>query len=406
MAEKGETATFEDVKSGGQCERLVRLAAQALRAGNAYLCVYEEDVIRVVHSVGDVLGPEVFLGYPCRFDAGDPHPLAIADLETDQRVVGPRQATLPGGVGRLAATPLYDRKHQPFGFVCVTGAEPRGFSADDLRLLDIFAVAISEEVLRAGASPLALDSQSDPQPSSWITNHGLDGGLTEASDDFEKLTGFTPGEVKRLKLEDLVAAEDRERIRQLVLEQFGGGSSRRRSVGFRNKDGSVRDIELECRVRFAAGNVVGFQTTGRPKGRREAEDTDVRAEFPAGGAVQVLDLLLNQRPIEEVLGRIIDAALLRYPDSSGFVLVQTSETGDLRHRRRISRGFAAADSGEIDGNPTGIAAPLARGRCAPRLARSRRGSSRWTAPPAGCGKPAGSFVRRCRSVAAKTGVRC
>jgi PAS domain-containing protein len=234
--------------SGLQRERLLELLSRTLKARSAHLCFYDGATIRVLVSVGESITPDMLLAYPCRFDAGDPDPLVISDLCADPRYASTPLATGPQGIRQLVAAPLLTKENAPFGFVCLTGAEPCEISDDNLRLIEVFAGAISKEILRDSSigipASLALDSHSEAPPSSWVTRHSLDGSLIEATGDFEKLTGFTAGEMLRMKLEDLVSPDDKERVRQIVLEQYGGGASRRHAIVLRNKDGNADEQKL------------------------------------------------------------------------------------------------------------------------------------------------------------------
>jgi diguanylate cyclase (GGDEF)-like protein/PAS domain S-box-containing protein len=93
--------------------------------------------------------------------------------------------------------------------------------------------------------------------------HNLRGEITAVNRTAERLLGFPREELLGRNIDTLVAPQHQETVRQMILNQFGGGVAQTCNLEFRAKDGRLLPLEVDTHLLFERGQPVGLMAFGR-----------------------------------------------------------------------------------------------------------------------------------------------
>ncbi len=117
------------------------------------------------------------------------------------------------------------------------------------------------------------------------------GHITAVNATACRLTGFSRDDLLDRPLSDWVAPEQSETIRQILLEQFGGGSSQTYSLRLKKSDGSFLETEATVHLLFEKGRPIGLMGFARDVTHQQKER---RARERAESALDQMDRRLEQ----------------------------------------------------------------------------------------------------------------
>ena len=93
--------------------------------------------------------------------------------------------------------------------------------------------------------------------------HGLDGNFIAINKAAQRLTGYTQDEARALNISQLVAPEDIELVRRMVLSQLAGEPASVYEVSAITKSGARLSLELSTHLVFREGSPVAVQGIAR-----------------------------------------------------------------------------------------------------------------------------------------------
>ena len=96
-----------------------------------------------------------------------------------------------------------------------------------------------------------------------IYTHDLSGRFTSLNRAGERITGYTREEALQLNFADVIASDNVELVRQMIVEKLKGGELTAYELEITAKDGSKLTLEINSRLIFQNGEVVGVQGIGR-----------------------------------------------------------------------------------------------------------------------------------------------
>ena len=215
------------------------------------------------------------------FEAGKP--LVVPDLWRDERYRTCSLATGAVAVRYYAGFPIRGPRGGRLGTLCILDHRPRRFSSKRLSSL----ARLAELAARVLAAWLSMDRDTPPligtggaeqryrvlfdNATDMVYFHDLRGRLTAVNHTMERITGIGREELLEMNVTDLVTPSHREVVRQMVLEQFGGGVSRNYELDFLVRDGAPVTLEVSVHLLFERGRPVGLLGLGRQVASRERE---------------------------------------------------------------------------------------------------------------------------------------
>lgn len=147
-----------DAEADQALDRLVGLAATALRAPKSAITLLERDRQVFVGRVGIPQREDAIARSYCQYAAASGRTMAIRDASTDP-VLRDNPAT-HDGVRSYLGVPLVTRDGHALGTVCVFGDAPRAWTARDVEVLTEVGRAVMTELdLRRTLRQLADDTQ-------------------------------------------------------------------------------------------------------------------------------------------------------------------------------------------------------------------------------------------------------
>ncbi len=221
---------------------------------------------------------EVSAGYPAAPDAPLPQALlALVPLAFPPLRPGPpvEPAALANGQFCCGVSPVVGRDGEAHGALIALSDQPGALGPEDLETLrhlgTVIAACIqrmSESGRRFGDGP---ELESIPRRYAALFENTTDlvftqdtaGRLTAVNQAAEILTGYKREELLAMRLEDLVVPEHREAVRQMLLEQYGGGSSQLYEVSLCRRDGTLLFCEISAHLLFQQGQPVGLMGFAR-----------------------------------------------------------------------------------------------------------------------------------------------
>ncbi|MCW2672000.1 MAG: diguanylate phosphodiesterase [Frankiales bacterium] len=120
-------------------EGVLELAASACDAPVAYVCVVEEEVVRVLACVGSTDRQLAREGTFCSWVVDNHATLVVPDVRADRRFVSQERVAGAPGTQSFAGLPLIGRDGLPLGVLCVADLVPRQFSLTQLDTLRTLA---------------------------------------------------------------------------------------------------------------------------------------------------------------------------------------------------------------------------------------------------------------------------
>jgi len=134
-----------------------------------------------------------------------------------------------------------------------------------------------------------------------VYTHDLGGNLTAINRAAERLTGYSRDELLDRNITDLVGARHRETVRQMLLDQFGGGRSPSYELSFQTKNHRLIDVEVSVHLLFQSGQPVGLMgfarnITGQRRERRAREKLERKLRETSRRLDELSGLLAEQKP--------------------------------------------------------------------------------------------------------------
>lgn len=233
------------------------------------------------------------------FEASEPQ--VVADLLRDARYRDSSLVLGASAVRYYAGHPIRGPRGGLLGTICILDRRPRRFSSKRLASL----AKLAELAAKALTAWLSVDRDSqqlagvrgDEQryrtlfdnATDIVYVHDLRGRLTAVNHTMERITGIPREELLERNVSELVTPRHREAVRQMVLEQLGGGVSQSYELDFPAKGGCPVTLEVSVHLLFERGSPVGLLGLGREVSSREKErDARQRAEEKYRQAADVL----------------------------------------------------------------------------------------------------------------------
>ncbi|MCW5982991.1 MAG: EAL domain-containing protein [Bryobacteraceae bacterium] len=272
--------------------RLTPERFRQMRPGMAIALLWsQQEVLTCIHSFADGAG-------------------VIADLRRDPRYRDNPLVQRTGGVRACAVLPVRAPDGEELGAICVLDVRPRKWDEKRLEFLQRLAELTGDIVAGwVSAVPPAADSpeaRSHDQRyrelfdnrGDLVFTHDLRGRITAVNDAAERLLGYSPEELVGRDIAELVAPEDAETARQILLEQVGGGIPVNYALSFRARDGRNVALDVSTHLLFAHGQPVGLMGFGRSAVTRNGAHP-LREKQASNGA-----LLSNDAALEFLENRI------------------------------------------------------------------------------------------------------
>ncbi len=207
-------------------------------------------------------------------------PLRIPDLTRDFRFRSNPLATGPRSLRSCVAIPFWPRAFRPpegagttaspLGWLIAFDRRPRNWSGDEIAALDQLA-DLARSYLEEKTTALGIAGHLNLQP--WTRSVSLDlfenaadivftldltGRLLSVNRSAERLTRYSRDRLLEMNVTDLVAAEHRDRMRQLLLNQLGGSSPQSLELIFQTGDGGLLPVEVSVHLLFEHGRPAGL----------------------------------------------------------------------------------------------------------------------------------------------------
>ncbi len=113
---------------------------------------------------------------------------------------------------------------------------------------------------RGVASDMPVNSPAIAEDTAdLVCTHDFDGGILSAGGPLERLTGYTPREIRRMRLSDLIEPADFEQAMQDIVDQMGGGAPVPRPMLMRTKSGERISCDTYSRLLFDKGRPVAVR---------------------------------------------------------------------------------------------------------------------------------------------------
>ena len=281
----GRRAPAEDAGAGSALDRMARLAAYSLQAPTAVISLYCAGRLKPRAAFGLASEADPEAGRFAELVLEENRCVVIPDARADSRFRREPQVAEPDGFRFRAGSPIRTGDGWTLGVLCVFDRVPRLFAPGQGIALSDFADLVAAELsIRledsrpAGADtapPAFLDGTAAlfDDSSAVVLVYGFDGRILRFNRAAERATGYSREEALPLRVQDLVAPEQRPLIGQAVLEAFGGAVPEDRELTFLTKDNRRVVLEVRSRLVFRAGNPVAVQAVGRDVTlRRSAEE--------------------------------------------------------------------------------------------------------------------------------------
>ena len=201
--------------------------------------------------------------------------LVVSDTLKDPRYCDNALVADPIGIRFYAGTPLMAPDGERLGTLCILDRRPKQLSAKELDSLREFAQLAGNvlhtwlTMLAGNGDNLALDSAEQryrelfENTTDAVYTHDLSGQLTAVNRAAERLLGYTRDELLTMNITDLALPEHEQVMRQMVLEQYGGGTSHSYELKFRAKNGKQIKLLVGAHLLFTRGQPVGLMGFAR-----------------------------------------------------------------------------------------------------------------------------------------------
>jgi diguanylate cyclase (GGDEF)-like protein/PAS domain S-box-containing protein len=164
----------------------------------------------------------------------------------------------------------------------------------------------------------------------------LEGRFTSINKAAERTMGYTAREALRMTIDDVLPPEGAEQVRQSIASQLGGEAPRLSEVAVLTKDGRKVPLEVKGRLLFNNGVPVGIQGIGRDVTDRE------RAEQLMQDRHEVLQLIAEDQPLDDVLMRLVGIVERHLPDGMAAVLRSRDGRVEIEAAPGLPRACLAA----------------------------------------------------------------
>ncbi|MEK7752707.1 MAG: EAL domain-containing protein [Acidobacteriota bacterium] len=271
----GRRAPAGDADAGSALDRVARLAAYSLQAPAAVISLYCAGRLKPRAAFGLASKADPEAGRFAEMVLREDRCVVIPDAYSDSRFRHQPQVAGPGGFCFCAGSPIRTGDGWTLGVLCVFDRVPRQFAPGQGVALSGFADLVAAELsirlddsrpAHADTAPAAfLDGSATlfDDSSAVVLVYGFDGQIFGFNHAAERATGYSREETLPLRVQDLVAPEQRPFIGQAVLEAFGGAMPENRELTFLTKDNRQVVLEVKSRLVFRAGNPVAVQAVGR-----------------------------------------------------------------------------------------------------------------------------------------------
>lgn len=248
---------------------LAALAAQGCgaRAGFIALGYDERPWMKARVGLADTETMQV-LGW-CAQTIGACEPLALSDSDAD-------------GLKFFAGVPLVIREGWAVGVIGVADGQARALEPAQKAALQALArQAVTQLELRRNVVELAgaIGERSRAEQALSFSNaryvelfenandivytHDLEEHFTSLNRAGERMTGYTREEVLKMRISDVLPAENLTKAREMMQRKLSGEPPRIYEVEILGKDGRRIALELSTRVIYRGGKPVGIQGIGR-----------------------------------------------------------------------------------------------------------------------------------------------
>jgi diguanylate cyclase (GGDEF)-like protein/PAS domain S-box-containing protein len=267
-------------------ERILRTAARLLPAA-VVIADFTDPRLRWVRAYcGSASGVSERELAICRHLFASSELLVLEDLRGDSRLSGQPLEIAGAEVRSSASAPIRRPSGELLGSLCALDHRHAAWTperVDTLVELAELAGLVVSWLLDELAHPAREWLASEPQLLSLFENttdlvylHDLRGEITAVNRAAERLLGFAREQLLGRNIETLVAPEQQETVRQMILHQFGGGAPQACELAFRTKDGRLVPLEVSTHLLFRRGQPAGLIAFGRspsPRGASEAQQS-------------------------------------------------------------------------------------------------------------------------------------
>ncbi len=262
------------------------LAARALAADYAGVWVVLPDGTALLQAgtgwqdghvgqAADGGGPTSLLGQTFRSSA----PLIIEDLSTETRFEPP--PLLGAHQVRSGMSIMIPGHEHPFGVLGVYAKRRRTFSDADTQFIQTVANVLASLVRRVQMEHALQESEDRYQQlfnnaNDIVYTIDLQGNFTSINKGAERLTGYSPEEIRGRHFSLVVAPEHLDRTRAMVARKIQGGGPTTYEIELVAKDGHRFPIELSSQLLIIGGRPVGIQGVARDISERKNAERTLR----------------------------------------------------------------------------------------------------------------------------------
>lgn len=199
--------------------------------------------------------------------------LVLEELRGDTRVSEQPLIIAGAEVRSCASAPIRRPSGELLGALCALDHRPEPWTAGRVEtLVDLADLAglVLSCLLEELANPARHWLASEPRllalfesPADLVYIHDLRGEITAVNRTAERLLGFPREQLIGRNIDTLVAEQHQETVRQMILNQFGGGVPQTCELAFRAKDGRLLPVQLSTHLLFERGQPVGLIAFGR-----------------------------------------------------------------------------------------------------------------------------------------------
>jgi diguanylate cyclase (GGDEF)-like protein/PAS domain S-box-containing protein len=258
----------------GALTGIARLAAIA--CGADFACIFSEQAgVLSAHNLPLEVSDEMISGFVALLGVGEE--FICADLAVDARFATCELVQIASPLRSCAVIPI---SPQPRVSLFIMGQVPKPLDQTEIESLRDLARLARRELERGPARvPASIDLDASlhryrdlfDSTTDIVFTHDLGGIITAVNSTACFVSGYSREELLGLAMIDWVDASSTEALRHMLLEQFGGGSSRAYNLRLGKKGGGYFAVEMAGHLLFERGQPVGLRGFARDLTRQNEE---------------------------------------------------------------------------------------------------------------------------------------